>query len=62
MKNNSSLIIMGFLVVGLWYGIGYVQGADSTALADVNLLTKQYDAGFADGKLKGEANTAQADE
>lgn len=55
MKNNSSLIVMGFLVVGLWYGIGYVQGADSTAILS-------YSEGFDDGKLQGEANTAQADE
>lgn len=51
MKANGSLVVMGFLVVGIWYGIGYVQGQDSAQLATVDELQREYEKGYNNGVM-----------
>lgn len=37
------MIIMGFLVVGVWYAVGYIQGYDTS-----------YTRGFEEGRARAE--------
>lgn len=46
MKHTGNMIVMGFLVVGLWYAIGYVQGSELHKWE----LDSMYEEGVKDGE------------
>lgn len=43
---SGSLIVMGFLVVGVWYSVGYIQGSEVNSLR----LDVMYKEGVRDGE------------
>lgn len=62
MSKDLRLAATLLLVVGLWYGVGYMQGYSAGEIVQADVLKNEYENGRKDGQLEAAEVTRSHDE